>query len=70
MICFDVDGHDPAEIVAELERRHVMAGQTPYRSSAIRFAPGVLNSAADIDRAVEVLEQTVQRHLPTTEGSR
>ncbi|MFI5655648.1 aminotransferase class V-fold PLP-dependent enzyme [Streptomyces anulatus] len=70
MICFDVDGHDPAEIVAELERRHVMAGQTPYRRSAIRFAPGVLNSAADIDRAVDVLEQTVLRHLPTTEGNR
>ncbi|MFE4514474.1 aminotransferase class V-fold PLP-dependent enzyme [Kitasatospora sp. NPDC056783] len=59
MICFDVDGHDPADIVAALEHDKVMAGQTPYRSSAVRFAPGVLNTTADIDRAVDSLEKAI-----------
>ncbi|MEV7952904.1 aminotransferase class V-fold PLP-dependent enzyme [Streptomyces sp. NPDC088141] len=59
MVCFDVAGRDPADIVASLEQRRIMAGQTPYRSSAIRFAPGVLNTAEDIDRAVDELERVI-----------
>ncbi|MFC3995234.1 aminotransferase class V-fold PLP-dependent enzyme [Nocardiopsis sediminis] len=58
MICFDVAGLDPADVVAALENAGIMAGQTPYRSSAVRFAPGVLNSADDIDAAVECLQAT------------
>ncbi|WP_261953985.1 aminotransferase class V-fold PLP-dependent enzyme [Streptomyces nigrescens] len=60
MTCFDVEGRDPGEIAAMLEKRRIMAGQTPYRDSAVRFAPGILNSVADIDRAVETLEQIVR----------
>ncbi|MFJ9813968.1 aminotransferase class V-fold PLP-dependent enzyme [Streptomyces sp. NPDC101151] len=60
MVCFDVAGADPADIVAALERKRIMAGQTPYRSSAIRFAPGVLNTADDIDRAVGALDRIVR----------
>lgn len=61
MTCFDVPGRDPAEIVSALENVRVMAGQTPYRSSAVRFAPGILNSASDIDRAVHALAEIVRR---------
>ncbi|MFI1258690.1 aminotransferase class V-fold PLP-dependent enzyme [Streptomyces netropsis] len=60
MTCFDVTDRDPAQIVAALENAHVMAGQTPYRSSAVRFAPGILNSIADIDRAVQALAEIVR----------
>ncbi|KUN08297.1 hypothetical protein AQI95_07865 [Streptomyces yokosukanensis] len=60
MVCFDVTGRDPALVVAALERDRIMAGQTPYRDSAVRFAPGVLNSADDIDRAVDALERIVR----------
>ncbi|MBZ4322753.1 aminotransferase class V-fold PLP-dependent enzyme [Streptomyces huiliensis] len=59
MTCFDVVGRDPAEIVAGLEEERVMAGQTPYRSSAVRFAPGILNTVDDIDRAITALEKTI-----------
>ncbi|GLF96872.1 aminotransferase class V-fold PLP-dependent enzyme [Streptomyces yaizuensis] len=55
IVCFDAVGRDPAEVVAALEQERIMAGQTPYRDSAVRFSPGVLNSAGDIDRAVGAL---------------
>lgn len=60
MTCFDIEGREPGEIAAALEERRVMAGQTPYRESAVRFAPGILNSATDIDRAVDVLEGIIR----------
>jgi len=61
MSCFDVAGQDPAQVVSALENERVMAGQTPYRSSAVRFAPGILNSASDIDRAAHALAEIVRR---------
>jgi selenocysteine lyase/cysteine desulfurase len=60
MVCFDIAETDPAEVVAALQCDGVMAGQTPYRGSAVRFAPGVLNSADDIDTAVESLRRVVK----------
>ncbi|MGB3438683.1 MAG: aminotransferase class V-fold PLP-dependent enzyme [Actinophytocola sp.] len=60
MVCFDVPGVDPASVVELLEAENVVAGQTPYRSSAVRFAPGVLNTFADIDRGVDALARVVK----------
>ncbi|MFD9891723.1 aminotransferase class V-fold PLP-dependent enzyme [Amycolatopsis sp. NPDC059027] len=62
MVCFDVPGLDPAKVVELLEADGVIAGQTPYRSSAVRFAPGVLNTFGDIDRGAEALARLVKAH--------
>lgn len=62
MVCFDVPGLDPARVVELLEADGVVAGQTPYRSSAVRFAPGVLNTVGDVDRGVDALARLVKTH--------
>lgn len=60
MVCFDVAETAPSEVVTALKHDGIMAGQTPYRSSAVRFAPGVLNSADDVDTAVESVHRVVK----------
>jgi selenocysteine lyase/cysteine desulfurase len=55
LVCFDVGGLDPGEVVAHLERRRIVATVTPYRTSYARLAPGLLNSGADVDAAVRAI---------------
>ncbi|MDA3643111.1 aminotransferase class V-fold PLP-dependent enzyme [Saccharopolyspora indica] len=62
MVCLDVPGLDPAEVVERMLHAGVIVGQTPYRSSAVRIAPGVLNSVQDIDRAVDALARVIDEH--------
>ncbi|MEU5845383.1 aminotransferase class V-fold PLP-dependent enzyme [Saccharopolyspora shandongensis] len=62
MVCFDVPALDPAAVVDLLLAEGVIAGQTPYRSSAVRFAPGVLNDFDDIDRGAKALARIVESH--------
>ncbi|KFU82082.1 Selenocysteine lyase/Cysteine desulfurase [Amycolatopsis lurida] len=62
MVCFDVPGIDPATVVDLLHGEGIVAGQTPYRSSAVRFAPGVLNDFDDIDRGTEALAKIIENH--------
>lgn len=59
MVCFDVADVPPDVVVERLLEARVVAGQTPYRSSAVRFAPSVVNSPADVDRGVEALSALV-----------
>lgn len=61
MVCFDVRGMPPDVVVQRLLEARVVAGQTPYRSSAVRFAPSVVNSPDDVDRAIDALAALVPR---------
>jgi selenocysteine lyase/cysteine desulfurase len=55
LVCFEVRGVPPQEVVDGLLRRGIVATVTPYAESYARVAPSVLNTPAEIDRALHAL---------------
>ena len=54
ILCFEVDGLDPRQVVAGLRRRGIVASVTPgfYERSYARLAPGLLTLEADVERTL------------------
>lgn len=52
IISFELAGLTPDEVVKRLLAKHIVASQTPYATGYARLAPGLLNSPADIERAL------------------
>jgi selenocysteine lyase/cysteine desulfurase len=52
LVCFEVDGLAPAQVVERLARRRIVASVTPYARSYVRLGAGIVNSDADVDAAV------------------
>jgi len=52
IITFEVAGLTPDEVVRRLLHKHIVASHTPYATSYARLAPGLLNSPAEIERAL------------------
>ena len=55
MICFDVDGYTPTQVVEEYHRHNITASTTPYRESHARLAPSLINNEEEVLRSVEVI---------------
>lgn len=55
LICFDVDGYTPTEVVEEYHQHNITASTTPYRESHARLAPSLINNEEEIQRTVEVV---------------
>ena len=55
LVCFEVAGRDPADVVAQLAARRVVASVTPYARRYVRLGPGIVNSTADVDAAVRAI---------------
>jgi selenocysteine lyase/cysteine desulfurase len=55
LVCFEVDGHDPGDVVARLASRRIVASVTPYARRYVRIGPGIVNSEADIDAVLRAL---------------
>jgi selenocysteine lyase/cysteine desulfurase len=52
MTTFEVSGLQPKEVVKRLYEKRIVATTTPYVTSYARLAPGVLNSAQDVEVAL------------------
>ena len=52
LVCFDVDGMKPADVVKGLHDKGIIMSSTPYRQSHARFAPSLLNNEGEIERAL------------------
>ena len=52
LVCFDVEGRDPADVVARLAQRRIVASVTPYARRHVRLGPGIVNTVGDVDAAV------------------
>jgi isopenicillin-N epimerase len=52
IVCFSVRGMTPARAVARLRARGIVATPTPYTPSYVRFTPGILNTRAELRRAL------------------
>ena len=49
IICFDVEGMKPGEVVERLLARRIIASASPYNVSCVRLAPSLLNSPEEIE---------------------
>jgi isopenicillin-N epimerase len=61
IICFNVEGLKPEEVVARLLAKRILASTAPYAFSCVRLAPSLMNSPEEIDaalREVRALAQT------------
>ncbi len=52
IVCFDVDGTSPEEVVERLSERRIVASVTPYARQHARFSPGLMNTDEEIERAL------------------
>jgi selenocysteine lyase/cysteine desulfurase len=55
LVCFDVDGRDPSDVVARLAERRIVASVTPYARRHVRLGPGIVNTVEDVDAAVRAV---------------
>jgi selenocysteine lyase/cysteine desulfurase len=55
LVCFEVVGLSPQEVVDRLLARGIVATVTPYAQSYARVAPSILNTPAEIDRALRAV---------------
>jgi selenocysteine lyase/cysteine desulfurase len=55
LVCFDVEGREPADVVARLAARRIVASVTPYARRHVRLGPGIVNTVGDVDAAVRAV---------------
>jgi isopenicillin-N epimerase len=57
IVCFDVDGMSPRQVVRRLEERGIIASVTPYTPTNARVTPGLLNTTDEIEYLVRVVAE-------------
>jgi isopenicillin-N epimerase len=55
IVCFEVDGHPPYEVVRDLRQHGIVASVTPYVTHYVRLAPSLLNSSEDVEKTLEAV---------------
>ncbi len=50
--CFEVEGHTPAEVVTSLLKKKIIASTSPYAVTYARLSAGLMNSPAEVDKAL------------------
>ncbi len=61
LVCFEVAGRDPAEVVAHLASRRIVASVTPYALRYVRLGPGIVNTPEHVDAAVAAVTSLTRR---------
>jgi selenocysteine lyase/cysteine desulfurase len=56
IISFEIKGYSTEEAVKELNKRKVVATASPYKTSWVRFTPGIINMERDIEKGLEVVD--------------
>jgi isopenicillin-N epimerase len=55
IVCFDVQGMSPREVVGKLRQRKIVATTTPYAESHARVSPSIRNSPQEIDITLQAI---------------
>jgi selenocysteine lyase/cysteine desulfurase len=55
LVCFDVQGMKPEEVVAKLLQKKIIASVTPYGVAYARLAPSLLNNEAEIETTLRAI---------------
>jgi selenocysteine lyase/cysteine desulfurase len=61
LVCFEVAGRDPGEVVAHLASRRIVASVTPYAQRYVRLGPGIVNTPEHVDAAVAAVASLTRR---------
>ena len=57
IICFEVAGMSPRQVVEKLRQRGIVGSVTPYATKYARLAPSLINSAEEIDTTLRVINE-------------
>jgi selenocysteine lyase/cysteine desulfurase len=57
IVCFEVAGFEPDQVVRRLRERGIVASVTPYATQYARVAPGVLNSPEEIETVLKAIDE-------------
>jgi selenocysteine lyase/cysteine desulfurase len=52
IVCFEVDGYAPNEVVGRLADAKVIASVTPYDQPLVRLGPSIVTTPAQVDQAL------------------
>jgi selenocysteine lyase/cysteine desulfurase len=55
IVCFDVAGMKPPEVIERLRQQGIMGSVTPYADHLARLAPSLLTLEEDVDRTIEAI---------------
>jgi isopenicillin-N epimerase len=57
IVCFDVKGMKPEQVVKHLLDQRIVASTTPYRVSYARLACSVVNTPQEVDTVLRAIRQ-------------
>jgi selenocysteine lyase/cysteine desulfurase len=57
IVCFDVEGMTPREVVRRLRQRNIISTTTPYAQSHARVSPSIRNSPQEIDIVLDEIRK-------------
>ncbi|MET0808880.1 MAG: aminotransferase class V-fold PLP-dependent enzyme, partial [Pseudoxanthomonas sp.] len=57
LVCFEVEGMKPADVVKRLLERRIIASTSPYAITYARLAPSLVNTPEQVDRAVRAVRE-------------
>ena len=57
MVCFDVKGKKPGEVVERLLTQRIVASTTPYRVSYARVACNIVNTPQEIETTLRAIRE-------------
>jgi selenocysteine lyase/cysteine desulfurase len=57
IVCFEVDGMTPSQVVERLRAGKILASVTPYAVKYVRLAPSLLTLPAEVDRTLEEIRK-------------
>lgn len=52
IVCFEVDGMAPRQVVGKLRERGIVGSVTPYATKYVRLAPSLINSPVEIEKTL------------------
>ena len=55
LVCFEVEGLKPAEVVKQLLARNIIASTSPYAITYARLAPSLMNTPEQVEQAVRAV---------------
>jgi isopenicillin-N epimerase len=55
IICFEVAGHTPGEVVGKLLAKNIIASTSPYKITYARLAPSLVNTESDVEMALRAV---------------
>ncbi|MFB2880177.1 aminotransferase class V-fold PLP-dependent enzyme [Floridanema aerugineum] len=57
IVCFDIDGMTPAQVVEQLQQRNIIATKTPYSPSHARLTPGIYNTPEQMEQVLKAISE-------------